>query len=122
MPKFIHRLLFRRLIFLPIAAVLGALPGIGLFILALIVGDQIRAEKFFIITGVGILLGFILGVVLVVQTWGVTSDEREERERTRKAESITCECGKLAEPIDDTDNRYSCKHCNRQFAGPPHSL
>jgi len=69
----------------------------------------------------------MLVVVPIVVTIGVfvvciRRDTTLETDALRRVESITCECGKLAEPIGGTPNRYKCQHCGRQFAGPFHSL
>ena len=120
MPKLVRRLLFRKFLMVAVCAAACAFFVIAMFILNAIQGGQVNFEKLFRLTGVAIFIGIILGLVFVFRTW--SDGVSEAVERIRKAESLTCECGKLAEPIDDTDNRYSCKHCNRQFAGPAHSL
>lgn len=40
-----------------------------------------------------------------------------------KSLSLSCNrCGRLATPILETENRYQCTHCLRQFSGKNHNI
>lgn len=46
-----------------------------------------------------------------------------EWEKKKAGLSLTCtHCGKLALPIRETNDRYRCDNCGRQFAGAKHGF
>ena len=78
-----------------------------------------------------LLVGFGLGLLLLVRVLAGVEDRRAREERQAQAEAawqaaqanmaLTCRrCRALARPIPGTGNRYRCGICGNQFAAARH--
>src|SRR5437588_1838142 len=119
MPKLVQRLVVRKLI---MGVAFGLIAFVGIYVVLgglayVLSGGTVQKEA--PITGGMVFFAIVVFIIGgLIWSFLVTRGEgSREADSVREAESITCECGQLAQPIDGTENRYKCKHCNRQFAG-----
>jgi len=66
---------------------------------------------------------FFVATPIMASFWAMFYYKQTEQahQLKRENEALTCECGGLALPVNDTEDRYFCPQCSRRFAGPPHS-